>query len=144
MTQGQAEGELDGEQMKDEEDPVAQQSEDEEMPDIALLDEDAGDQEEFDYTDIGGKMAGNEGEFMEEQDDEAQIGAEAVDNNEADQEAAQSEESSAIRSVQVPHRDEPEDDDGEFIGAEEGMRPRGGTDSEESDDNVLMDDANNL
>jgi hypothetical protein len=29
--------------------------------------------------------------------------------------AAQSDDSSAIRSVQVPHRDDPDDDDDEFI-----------------------------
>lgn len=47
----------------------------------------------------------------------------------------------------MPHRDEPDDDDGEFINDannEYGARQKGASDSEESGDNALMDDAKNI
>ena len=75
------------------------------MPDVdPCLVEDAGDQEEFDYAP----------DEKNEDDEEMMEQAQA----DANQEPIQSDESSAIRSVQVPHRDEPDDDDGEFINDE--------------------------
>lgn len=73
----QVEGKADAEE-------AAQQS-NEEMPDIALLGDDAADHEEFDYAD---------GQQAEDYDDQV----EQPEFN-AGQGAAQSEESSAIRSV---------------------------------------------